>query len=70
MKTKTVLLGSLNVSQHFLYNGTMYRVITYPISNHNPLTKRYCLNLTTLQAEYIFCNTEVIIEFSENSENE
>jgi hypothetical protein len=59
MKTKTVLLGSLGLAEHFVYQGIKYRVITYPVSNHNPLTKRYCLNLTTFQAEYIFCNIEI-----------
>lgn len=60
-ENKPVLLGSLGLSQQFLYEGIRYRVITYPVSNHNPLTKRWCINLTTLHSEYMFCNKVVEI---------
>jgi hypothetical protein len=59
---RPVYLGSLGVMEYFTTKkrkGT-YRTITYPPSNTCPTYgTRWCLNMTTLKAEYFLCRVRV-----------
>ena len=73
MKDKPKQLGSLGINEHFRrkWGKTIYRTITNMESARwTVYTKRYCLNLETLKAEYIFCAEEVFVvtELSKDSE--
>jgi hypothetical protein len=53
-------LGSLGLMQYFNHDGKCYRTITYAPSNTSPTCgTRWCLNMVTLQAEFIFCRVKV-----------
>lgn len=62
MKAKSKQLGELGVSEYFTIGRgkTVYRTITY-VGTWNAQTKRDCLNMTTLRAEYLFCRERVFI---------
>lgn len=58
----TVRLGSLGLMEYFKLPGEeiVYRTITYAPSNTCPTAgTRWCLNMTTLQAQFIFCRMKV-----------
>jgi hypothetical protein len=60
-KTKPVYLGSLDVGVYFEHEGAKYRTITNMASDRwIKSTKRDCLNMTTLRAEYMDCNLKVV----------
>lgn len=62
-KTEPVYLGSLDVGAYFriIKRKTIYRTITNMDSTRwIKSTKRDCLNMTTLRAEYLDCNLEVV----------
>ncbi len=59
----TVMLGSLGLMAYFNYKDTRYRTITYAPSNTSPsYGTRWCLNMQTIKAEYLFCRTRVILD--------
>jgi hypothetical protein len=62
MKPKVKQLGELGVSEYLTIGPgkTVYRTITY-VGRWNAQTKRDCLNMTTLRAEYLFCRERVIL---------
>jgi hypothetical protein len=71
MKAKPKQLGELAISEYFTKGRgkTIYRTITY-VGTWNAQTKRDCLNMTTLRAEYLFCWERVnVIEYSKDTEN-
>jgi hypothetical protein len=73
-KPKPKQLGELGISEYFRKKGgkTTYRTITHMSTKHwTTLTKRHCLNMKTLKAEYIFCKDMVIVisEDSKDTEN-
>jgi hypothetical protein len=46
--------------EYFNHAGKRYRTITYAPSNTCPTSgTRWCLNMATLQAEFIFCRVRV-----------
>jgi len=60
MKNNLQYLGSLSVMKYFNYNGKKYRTITYPPSNTTPTYgTRWCLNMDTLKAEFLFCRAKI-----------
>lgn len=62
MKTKTVRLGSLGLMEQFKIPGdeTVYRTITYAPSRVNvSYGQRWCLNMTTIKAEWFHCCRKV-----------
>lgn len=71
-KTKqgtAVSLGHLGLMAHFRRIGhrTVYRTIDYAPMNTCPhYGTRWCLNMTTLKAEYFLCREKIIV--SESSE--
>jgi hypothetical protein len=77
MKNQTVRLGSLEPMQYFKLPGaeTLYRTIDYRPSNTcETYGTRWCLNMSTIKAEWMFCRRKVFhvthdIEFSEKIEN-
>lgn len=67
MKTKTVRLGSLGLMEQFKIPGqdVAYRTITYPPSNVNhSWGHRWCLNMSTIKAEWFHCCKKVSKEQS------
>lgn len=57
---ETKYLGSLDLMKYFIHEGNKYRTITYPPSSINQTTgTRWCLNMKTLKAEFIFCREKV-----------
>jgi hypothetical protein len=72
MKDQTVRLGSLGLMQYFKLPGaeTIYRTIDYRPSNTcETYGTRWCLNMSTIKAEWMFCNKIVfhVSEFTELS---
>jgi hypothetical protein len=66
-KSKSVMLGSLGLMVYFNYKETRYRTITHPPSNTSPsFGTRWCLNMQTIKAEYLFCRTRVVVEMHNN----
>lgn len=60
MNNNVQYLGSLGVMQYFNHLDKIYRTITYAPSNTCPTSgTRWCLNMATLQAEFIFCRVKV-----------
>lgn len=46
--------------EYFNYDGEKYRTITYPPSNTSPTYgTRWCLNMSTLKAEFLFCRLKI-----------
>jgi hypothetical protein len=78
MKDQPVRLGSLDIMQYFKLPGieTIYRTIDYRPSNTcETYGTRWCLNMSTIKAEWMFCRMRVFhvphnIEFSGNIENQ
>lgn len=66
-----VTLGCLGLMATFNFKGIQYRTITYPPMNTCPhYGTRWCLNMTTLKAEYFLCREKVLVsEVSEVIEN-
>jgi hypothetical protein len=61
-KAKPKQLGELGISEHFRRKRSkvIYRTMTHMESQRwTAQTKRHCLNLETMKAEYIFCKEEV-----------
>jgi len=75
MKNQPVQLGSLEIAQYFKKGDTLYRTIEYPYSKRwSRDSKRWCLNMTTLKSEYLYCREMVFhvpenIELSKRNEN-
>lgn len=72
MKPKPKQLGELGIAVQFRLRGnkTLYRTIDHMESvRWVTQTKRWCLNLSTNKAEYLFCREEVFIEDSKDTEN-
>jgi hypothetical protein len=62
METKPIYLGSLGVMEYFSLENKIYRTIDYPPSNTSPTYgTRWCLNMTTLKAEFKFCREKIQI---------
>jgi hypothetical protein len=67
MKDKPKQLGELDIAQQFWIKGkkTLYRTIDHMESARwVAQTKRWCLNLKTNKAEYLYCREEVVINES------
>jgi hypothetical protein len=61
---KPVMLGSLGLMAYFKHKDMQYRTITYAPSNTSPsYGTRWCLNMQTIKAEFLFCRTKVIPVF-------
>lgn len=61
-KSNTVKLGSLGISVYFtkVNRKTKYRTLLHPEGKRWTATsKRWCLNMRTLTAEYLSCQIEV-----------
>lgn len=57
---KAVYLGTLGVIEYFRVGKVIYRTITYAPSNTcATYGTRWCLNMTTLKAEWMFCRRRV-----------
>lgn len=72
MENQTVRLGSLEPMQYFKLPGTQttYRTIDHRPSNTcETYGTRWCLNMATLKAEWMFCNRKVfhVTQFTELS---
>lgn len=72
MKDQIVRLGSLEPMQYFKLPGaeTIYRTIDYRPSNTcETYGTRWCLNMSTIKAEWMFCRIEVFVveQFTELS---
>lgn len=63
MKSESKQLGDLAILQQFRLAGkqTIYRTIDHGVKNWAFQTKRWCMNLETNKAEYIFCREEVFL---------
>lgn len=59
-KTEPVYLGSLGLMEYFEYKDQRYRTITYAPSSSPSIGTRWCLNMITLQAEWINCRERVV----------
>jgi hypothetical protein len=60
MRNQTIQLGSLDLVQYFKLGKTTYRTIDYPDTKRwTRYTKRWCLNMKTLLAEYLYCRERV-----------
>jgi hypothetical protein len=60
---ETVRLGSLGLMEYFKLPGEeiVYRTITYAPSNVNHTQgDRWCLNMETLKAMWMFCRERVV----------
>lgn len=63
MRNQTIQLGSLELVQYFRLSKrkTIYRTIDYPNSKRwTRHSKRWCLNMKTLVAEYLGCRERVV----------
>ena len=62
MKAKPKQLGDLEIMEQFRLPGkqTIYRTIDHGTKNWAFQTKRWCMNLETNKAEYLFCRERVI----------
>lgn len=61
-ETEAVYLGSLGVMEYFEYQETRYRTIDQAPSTSPYKGTRWCLNMTTLKAEWIACREKVAKE--------
>jgi len=61
MKAKPKQLGDIEIMEQFRFPGktTIYRTIDHGTKNWAFQTKRWCMNLETNKAEYLFCREKV-----------
>lgn len=64
MKPKPKQLGDLEIMEQFKFpdKKTTYRTIDHGTKNWAFQTKRWCMNLETNKAEYLFCRERVVIQ--------
>jgi hypothetical protein len=61
MKSKSKQLGDMGIMEQFRLASqeTLYRTIDHGVKRWASQTKRWCMNLQTNKAEYIYCREEV-----------